>query len=145
MNIWDCIGWRIVPTNCQINKAGEAIMGAGLAKQAAMRYPNLPKLLGINLKSFVLCRQSCHFFKEYKIVAFPTKYNWKDDSDLDLIDDAACSLADFIKNFPSVHLNEQFYIPQVGTGLGRLKWEDVKPVLDKHLKEYEDSGSVVYV
>ena len=145
MNIWDCDGWKIIPTNCQVNKNGHAVMGAGLAKQAATRYPDLPKLLGYNLDKFMNYGPECYFFKEYKIVAFPTKIHWKDDSDLELIREAAWSLSDFIKNCSHIHLGERFFIPRVGTGLGNLKWEDVKPILDEYLKDYEDSGKVVYV
>lgn len=50
-NLWDfhrtdleC--FIVIPTNGVLKANGDAVMGAGLAKQAAQRFPTLPKLLG---------------------------------------------------------------------------------------------------
>lgn len=50
-NLWDfhraesnC--FIVIPTNGVLKANGDAVMGAGLAKQAAQQFPTLPKLLG---------------------------------------------------------------------------------------------------
>ena len=48
-NIWKAYengDWVAITTNCVVNKNHHAIMGAGIAKQAKDRFPQLPKLLG---------------------------------------------------------------------------------------------------
>ncbi len=42
--------WIVVTTNGVVNPHGEAVMGAGLARQAAQRFPELPRLLGQALR-----------------------------------------------------------------------------------------------
>ena len=41
-----------IPTNGIVKSNGDAVMGAGLAKDAASRFPDLPKWLGDRLKQF---------------------------------------------------------------------------------------------
>lgn len=50
-NLWDFYRTEsdcfiVIPTNGVLKSNGEAVMGAGLAKQAAQRFPTLPQLLG---------------------------------------------------------------------------------------------------
>jgi len=75
-NIWDFhrVGyWVIIPTNGNIKKNGEAVMGKGLALEAKKKFPRLPKQLAERLESY---GDSVHIFAEYRIVTFPTKKNW---------------------------------------------------------------------
>ena len=122
-DIWDFEGkgYLIIPTNGIVKQNGEAVMGAGLAKQAAKRYPNLPRQLGTHLK----IGNGIYFFPEYQVVTFPTKNHWKDKSDINLIMRSATELAKAITTFRYQQREFQFYVPQVGCGLGGLNWADV--------------------
>ena len=69
------------------------------------------------------------------VLCFPTKRDWKDPSDLDLIE---AGLKTFVKNYK--HLNiSSITFPKLGCGLGGLNWEqDVKPLMQKYLGDLPD-------
>lgn len=121
-NIWqfDCT-MRVVPTNGFVKKSGLAVMGAGLAKQAAARYPNLPEVLG---RCIEFGGNHVHVIR-HDLISFPTKDNWWDDSDISLIERSALELIGIAQ--------KQDYklvaLPRVGTGNGKLRWTHVKPIL----------------
>jgi len=122
-NLWhfDCT-MRVVPTNGFVKKNGFAVMGRGLAWQAAKRYPDLPEKLG---RCIEVGGNHVHVIR-HDIIAFPTKHNWWEKSDLALIGQSALELVSLV--------NSQGYklvaLPRVGTGNGQLRWPVVKPVLE---------------
>jgi len=125
-NLWTYpADWRIVTTNGIVKKNGEAVMGAGIAKQAALRFPRLPTMLGDYLK-----KRGNHvgIFEEFKIITFPTKNHWKDASSLRLIDQSCIEIA-------STPMGVKFVMPKPGCGLGGLQWEDVRKVCEKRLDD----------
>ena len=134
-NIWDfhdAGNWIVIPVNGQVNSKGEAIMGAGLAKQAKDRFPDLPALLGAN----TCYRESWPFaFHSYKIISFPTKYKWREDSNLGLIEQ--CLREGLKLNWLPAPNQGDIYLPRLGCGerTGRLQWKDVKSVLEKYLDD----------
>lgn len=129
-NIWHFVGSLnpiCIPTNGIYNSQGTAIMGAGLAKDAADRYPELPKLLGEKLKDTGNNVYQFNILKDI-IITFPTKYHWYFKSNLILIRQSTEQLLELTDNNPDW---EQVYLPRVGTGLGQLDWiNDVKPILE---------------
>jgi hypothetical protein len=127
-NIWDWFDSfaLVVPTNGIVKANGEAVMGAGLAKQTALRYPYLPKQLGHFINEF---GNHVHPISDTPLIfSFPTKNHYKDDSDLELIERSANELVVKTK-----FTDKKILIPRVGCGLGKLKWSDVKPVLESIL------------
>jgi hypothetical protein len=137
-NIWDV--YRdydaiCCTTNYIVKGNGELVMGAGVAKEFAKKYPWLPKnwgeRVGRNWKAnchpgvFVtLMRQKPH------LVYFGTKWDWNDYSDINLIEASAqglCMFADMV-DWKNVLL------PRPGCSNGCLTWEEVeariKPWLD---------------
>lgn len=61
---------------------------------------------------------------------FPTKHDWHDRSDLDLIEQSARELAEVanLRDWQTVAL------PRVGCGLGQRDWKtEVKPILEQYL------------
>lgn len=138
-SIWDSefdSFWRVIPINTMTNKNQMLIMGAGLAKQAAERYSYLPKELGdhygpkgvnVGISLVYSCR----------IIAFPTKFDWKKDSDLALIEAG-------LKELKFWTLNEHKIVsPRLGCGLGGLNWDrDVKPLVEKYFGD-DDNFVVV--
>lgn len=138
--------WLVVTTNGETRANGAAIMGAGVAKDAALRWSSLPGLLGKRLRETGNC---VYYMGVHRIpsswsspddprlvrgvVAFPSKHKWRDASDPALIDKSAAELVRLVESCrkpPSVVV-----LPRVGTLNGRLGWSIVKPILEKHLKD----------
>lgn len=128
-NIWDKhpANWVCVTTNGVCRKDGTAVMGAGIAKQAANRFPDLPAKLGGYLRQY---GNRLFVFREYKLVSFPTKHDWKSQSDLNLIGESCRQLVAAIDKFGI----KEIYLPRPGCRNGGLAWGDVRlaiePLLD---------------
>jgi hypothetical protein len=116
----------IITTNGIIKKNGLAVMGAGLAKLAAQTYPQLPEQLAYFLE---IHGNRCFRFPQYKVITFPTKYHFKDKSDIDLIVKSLEELKLMIEKFDI----QKVYMPRVGCRNGQLEWSEVKPVIEFHL------------
>jgi hypothetical protein len=113
----------LITTNGYIKNDGTGVMGAGTAKQAADRYPELPRLLGEALQSRgnVVTRLLSH------IGTFPVKNEWMEDADLKLIRKSAKRLKQIAEKQPNI----KFVVPKPGCGNGNLEWEQVKPIMEK--------------
>ena len=93
-----------ITTNGIVKANGEAVMGAGIAKEAKQRYNGIDIRLGKKINEngnhvYQLgVHQSKDLFKEFKvaIISFPTKNNWKDNSNLKLIEQSAKELVQLI-------------------------------------------------
>jgi hypothetical protein len=137
-NIWD---YQTKPdyaiaitTNGTIKKDGKAVMGAGVAKQAMEQWPDIPFTLG---KSLEIAGNNLHYLGN-NILSFPVKHNWWEKADIVLIERSAKQLMDFINNCHKevefAHI-KKIVLVRPGCGNGKLKWEDVKPVLEKILDD----------
>lgn len=123
---------RCVTTNGVVKANGNLVMGAGVAKDAARKFPDLPHLLGQ-----LVDERGNHVFilDQFGVASFPTKHNWKDNSDLDLIQQSCRELLWLSKKWDYVIL------PRVGCGLGGLDWEQqVKPIVEKY---FEDNKFII--
>jgi hypothetical protein len=133
--IWDWIGRAkvVVTTNIGWRANGANVMGAGLAKQAAGRYP------GIAIWYGTWCRghasESCVIeHPQYPLIFFPTKrlnprvphLSWQYDSDLDTIRRSLADLARWSGD-------GLIALPLVGCQNGNLKEAAVLPVLREFL------------
>ena len=130
-NIWEYPAhYTCVPVNKVIKDNGELVMGAGLARQAKEMYPHIPKRFGQLMRQHngKVCYDDIT-----KLIAFPTKNHWKDDSDLLLIERSAKQLHRLCYSLG----NPEYIItlPTVGCGNGGLMWQQVKPVLSANLPE----------
>lgn len=114
--------WVAVTTNGQRKSDDTAVMGAGVALQAARTHPGLPTRLG---KQLIKYGNRLFVFKDIRIVTFPTKDHWKHPSDPDLIKTSAWQLMAALGKF-DIH---QIYISRPGCGLGKLEWADVRKIL----------------
>lgn len=137
-NIWFSGADAIcITTNGIVKKTGEAVMGKGIAAEAAQLYPFLPGLLGNNL---TLTGNHCYDFymtprlgqtswiPPNVIITFPTKNDWKDNSDKMLILQSSIELFKLTQEHTEW---KRVAIPRPGCGLGKLNWEeDVKPILN---------------
>jgi hypothetical protein len=126
-NLWDIYdagNWIGVTTNGVVKSDGSAVMGKGIALDAAKRFPNLPKQLAFKLKE---SGNHVFFFLQYRIVTIPTKDDWKENSKIELIKQSCQELRMFSAG--------KLYLPPLGCGNGGLLWNDVRaviaPILDQ--------------
>jgi hypothetical protein len=117
---------RCITTNGILTKKFELVMGAGVALEAKKRYPELPKILG---KLVQTGGNHVYLIENLNIASFPTKHHWCDSSDLDLIAQSCQELITQVAEWDYV------VMPRVGTGMGRLTWDVVKPILYKYLED----------
>lgn len=94
-DIWNFhkLGPVCVATNGIVKVNGEAVMGAGVALEAAKRFPSLPRELGNVLDK----GNHVWYFSLYNLFTFPTKNHWKDNSSLELIEQSAIELLTLVE------------------------------------------------
>jgi len=128
-NLWDFDSeqyYRVITTNGNIKKNNEAVMGKGIALQSAQRYKQLPSELAKRLK---LYGNVVNIFPEYKIITFPTKNNWRDNSTYELIEKSCNNLLMLCKYIDI----KKIVMPKVGCSNGGLEWKKVKKILYEKL------------
>lgn len=143
-NFWDVIltGYDAgcILTNGVVKNNGSAVMGAGIAKQAANIFDDLPLRLGRKLKAdgnIVNRLMSCTHNKSgitWEMYSFPTKSNWQYNSSISLIVKSCRELMAIIdeKEYQKVLL------PRPGCGNGGLDWDDVKQNISSILDDRVD-------
>ena len=121
---------------CPVNTEG--IMGAGLAKQFKKWWEPM-------YKSYT---RACYredltighpwlwnsFSDRQHVLCFPTKEFWSERSDLQHIESG---LKNLVRHWRSLSLSvgaKSIAFPKLGSGLGGLDWDDVKPIMEKHLR-----------
>lgn len=125
-----------VTTNGIVKTNGQAVMGAGIAKQADQLF-HLSNLLGKYLKqygnrAFNLGRFQRPNGDVFTVFSFPTKHDWKEDSDITLICKSAEQLMQMCDKFGIT----KCFLPPVGCGCGRLNYETtVKPWIEQILDD----------
>jgi len=123
-DFWDAGEWVCITTNGIVKANGCAVMGAGVAKEAAQRLPALPRQLGWKITNF---GNHVYVFLQHRVITFPTKNDWRDPSSMELISES-CRELRFITA-------GRIYLPRPGCKNGGLSWTDVKPVLEQWLPE----------
>ena len=136
-----------VTTNGYVRKDGKAVMGRGVAKEAAERYPWLPVNLGFKLQfeGNQVYRWGADYNPETGnslwLVTFPVKPEygprgipgWKAKADINIIIQSILELSPdvtYMNNF------ENILLPRPGCGNGGLNWEtEVKPIIEPLLDE----------
>lgn len=128
-NLWDYWEdgrWVVITTNGSVRHDGLAVMWRGVAKEAMIKFPNLAKELGDRL---AVSGNRVHAFSHRRLFAFPVKVTWEMGASLKLIESSAAQLARLVH---ALQLS-QVYMVRPGCGNGGLKWDDVKPVLNRYL------------
>ena len=126
-NIFDSKTQTIVNSvNCR------GAMGKGLALEFRIRYPEMYKDYRKRCENGKVEIGFPYLFKteDKWILNFPTKNDWKYPSKLEYIEKG---LRYFVGCYRSWKINSIAF-PQLGCGLGKLKWKEVKKVMGKYLK-----------
>jgi len=118
------------PVNCV------GVMGAGIAAQFKKKYPNM----FAEYKQVCLMKEidigKCHVWygpqQKVAVVNLPTKKHWKDPSLIEYVEAGLKDLADTCKD---INHGVTMCVPALGCGLGGLEWDEVKPLMEKYLKE----------
>lgn len=137
-NIWDYYekGFHVaITTNGFVKRDGRAVMGAGVAKQAVFRIPDINLVVGTFITNF---GSHVMYSSVYKLLTFPVKHKWFEDADLDLIEQSAIELVKVMK----INKIANVFMPRPGCGNGRLKWYDVRPLL---ADKFDDRITIVEV
>lgn len=118
-----------IPVNWRTKRNGDAVMGAGVAKQAAERWPELPGFLGRVIRHHELAVHAIRSDDGPYLVMFPTKQDWREPSSTALIERMVTQLVWFTTEYGW----RTVVLPRLGCGHGGLDWSDVRPVLERHL------------
>lgn len=119
--------YRVIPTNGSVNSRGLAVMGRGVALQAAERFPGLREGLG---KLLLSQGNKVHYNDAYGLITFPVKHNWYSKAKTQLVRRSCKQL------FELPWEGSFILMPRVGCGNGGLDWEEqVKPILEEELGE----------
>jgi hypothetical protein len=134
-NIWDYHKqgyYTVIPTNGCVKKDGRAVMGKGLALQCTEFFDGVSKTLGrcINANGNVL-----YLLDEYKLITFPTKDHWSEDSDINLIIRSAQELREMADLLQEEYETVRIALPKVGCGCGNLTWYEVRNILFEYLDD----------
>jgi O-acetyl-ADP-ribose deacetylase (regulator of RNase III) len=121
-SIFDSGATAIVnPVNCV------GVMGGGLAKAFAERYPLMEDDYMSYCLSGLLRPGMVHAYysnlqEEPIILNLPTKDDWKNPSTVEYVHDGLIALAAYLNRFSI----DSVAVPALGCGLGGLKWEQVE-------------------
>ena len=123
---------NIFDSSCQtitipVNVVG--VMGAGLAKQFAQKYPDGDKTYKTfcHDKSLVVGRVAFYDAGNKKFCFFPTKGHWRNNSRLE---DILAGLRDLYRVYGAAGVHSIAF-PRLGCGLGGLDWKSVSEYIDK--------------
>ncbi len=117
-----------ITTNGVVLKDGTNVMGGGVAREAALRYPRLPYVVG---KQIRLHGNHVRLLGGFGLIMFPTiTINFR--ASLPLVRQSAQELVRLIQGevIPVGKWTLPVYLPSPGTGIGGLAWPDVEEVLE---------------
>jgi len=127
-------------SNGVIRKNGCLVMGAGVAKAFRDRFVGIDRAAGRQVqRNGNICQVIPTLTDSIpEIVAFPTKHDWRDPSDIDLIEKSARELMELIEKKGWARTA----LPRPGCNNGSLNWKEVKKVIEPIL---DDRVVIVYL
>jgi hypothetical protein len=142
-NMWDVWGNTslfLITTNPITRKDGAAVMGRGIALEAAKKYPEIQRSFGQLLQESDSSREMCNWIctiDGQKVGYFMVKNHWAAPADLGIIERSVYSLLDWIDDDVLGRIDLNF----PGIGNGSLPRRDVLPLIQKlpdsvHIWEY---------
>lgn len=137
-DLWDYYSKHpiCITINGYVKKNGEAVMGRGCAYEATQRIQGIAHALGEyiienGLGVYLVGVVEPLSLIIHQIIVFPVKYHRRQKANRFLIEKSAEQLKTLVdlNKWPIVIL------PRSGCGYGRLKWKDVKLILEKYLDD----------
>lgn len=130
-DIWEVArqesAWVVIPTNTIVRKDGQAVMGAGLARDASDRFPGLADRLGKHIRH----HGERLYVDETRTISLPTKRDWRDPSTMELVEQGCRELVELARVLEIGGNKQPILVPKLGCGLGGLNWErQVRPMVD---------------
>lgn len=123
-NIWNFLDdVKLITTNGNIKRDGTSVMGKGIALEASKKFRDLPSMYANHIRKNNI---SCAYYPSYKLILFPTKYNYWQNSNLILIRKSMEETLKICKN----NNIERVVMPKVGCGNGLLYWNSVKRTIE---------------
>ncbi|MDQ3316859.1 MAG: ADP-ribose-binding protein, partial [Actinomycetota bacterium] len=119
-NLWELpCDLRVITTNPDVNRAGEAVMGRGCAREAKAKVPGIErhfaKLLGAHGNRVM---RLARLGDGSVLASFPVKHHWHEEADPELIQRSARQLVALADKFGY----RELLIPRPGCGNGSLSW-----------------------
>lgn len=131
-NLWDVeCDLRVLTTNGIVRRDGACVMGRGCALEAKDRFPGIEFRLGELIRKYGNRVMRLGRYEGVVIASFPVKHNWKEPADPELIRRSAEQLVALADKFGYTDVA----IPRPGCGNGKLRWSDVRKVLDDVLDD----------
>jgi O-acetyl-ADP-ribose deacetylase (regulator of RNase III) len=129
-SIFDAICDTLV---CPVNCVG--VMGAGLARAFAQRFPNLAGMHRGLCQQGILTIETPNLVvyhdRAQSVILLATKKDWRDPSEIAYIEAGLKTLVERIQSRRwGVGM---LAVPALGCGLGGLDWADVKPLMEQYL------------
>lgn len=121
LDVWDFHAkgyFVVITTNRRLRSDGTAVMGAGLAKQAAERYPDLPRRYGCCLAE----GRDRMSFPAYRLLLAPTKDDWR----LPAVPSLVSELFTAVAQWCLAHPDGAAVLAAPGCGQGGLEWAEVR-------------------
>ena len=148
---WNQAYYIVIPTNLYVTKDGMAVMGAGLARDVAQKWPQAPYWYAFHLHEHIRNTpdgRNPHMDDinpydllavqpEWRFIFLPVKTAWQQQARKGLIKASLDNLA-LLLTKPMMK-EVQVAIPRLGCGNGGLDWElDVKPIMREFLESLDD-------
>ena len=137
-NLWEIAAAEgaaaVITTNGSVRRDGCAVMGRGCALEAKRKFPGIDRVLGNAITVGGNRVRKIHdadlTTKPPTIIAFPVKRIWNASAELAIISRSCLELLDLLQPHPAFKPIRRVVVPRPGCGNGRLRWSDVKPVLE---------------
>lgn len=119
------------------------VMGKGLALQFKSKYPSMFQDYSVRCKNNKVLPGRPYLYEDdqVQILNFPTKRDWRETSLLSDIEEGLIYLS---QNFREMGIYS-LALPALGCGLGGLKWNEVKPLIEKYLSALPDLEVFIYL
>lgn len=113
-----------------VNTVG--VMGKGLALTYKKKYPDMFEAYQrvCEKKQLKTGKLMLYYAPDHWILLFPTKENWRFPAKLEYIESG---LMKFVQYYAQKNITSIAF-PRLGCGNGELNWDEVKPLMEKHLK-----------
>ena len=136
-NIFDADAVPVIPVNIV------GVMGAGLAKETAERYPLVERSYKSACRAHYMRTGKVTFvhIPELSFALFPTKHYWSNPSQIEWI---ASGLRDLQQKVLSYGFTAIAF-PKLGCGLGGLDRNEVKPLIERTASFLEAHGVEVFI